>query len=248
MSGSPANAAAILLAGGSSRRMQGATEDKTLAFVGGKPLLAHSIEAFARSGAVDTLVIVHRDAAQRAAIEPLVEGAAMRALFAPGGRERQDSVWAGLRALPDETEIVLIHDGARPLIAPEAIVQVAEAARSRGAACLARPISDTIKCARPSGGALIPTTLDRSLLWAMETPQAFRFPIIRDAYRRVIEQGRSITDDLSAIEPDQTPVVFVQNPGPNPKLTTAADLAYIEFLLSRAPANQGAHQPHQHAI
>lgn len=227
---------AILLAGGSGNRMRGSVQDKILAPLAGKPVILHSIEAFVSSGQVQQLVIVTRDAAQQAAIEAAlpelnspITAPAIR--FTPGGAERQDSVWAGLQACPPDTQIVLIHDCARPCIAASAIEESIAAAARVGAACLARPVTDTIKSADSYEGAYLPTTVDRSKLWAMETPQTFQYPIIHDAYRTVIEKGIPITDDLSAIEDIDQAVAFVQNPRPNLKLTTAQDLALIEYLL-----------------
>jgi len=237
-------ATAILLAGGSGNRMQGKLEDKTLAPLAGKPVIAHSIEAFVSSGQVQNLVIVTRDADQQAAIQTSIPQASSFK-FAKSGAHRQDSVWSGLQACPPETDIVLIHDCARPCVTPEAIRESIAQAAEVGAACLARPVVDTLKSASPTyphspttpsarslqPSTYLPTTVDRSKLWAMETPQTFQYPIIRDAYRNIIEAGTPITDDLSAIEDIDQPVAFIDNTRPNPKLTTPADLPYLEYLL-----------------
>ncbi len=230
---------AILLAGGSGNRMQGQVDDKILADLAGKPVIAHSIQAFVSSAEVQHLVIVTRDAAQQAAIEatlqpytrnPIPE--TLNPIFTRGGAQRQDSVWAGLQAAPADTEIVLIHDCARPCITPEAIRESIAKAKEIGAACLARPVTDTIKSADTYDGAYLPTTIDRSKLWAMETPQTFQYSIIKDAYQNVIQSGIQITDDLSAIEDIDQPVAFIHNSRPNPKLTTPSDLPYLQFLLT----------------
>ncbi|MDQ8183209.1 2-C-methyl-D-erythritol 4-phosphate cytidylyltransferase [Pelagicoccus sp. SDUM812005] len=229
---------AILLAGGSGNRMQGQVEDKILAPLAGKPVIAHSIEAFLASGQVQHLVIVVRDAAQQAAIEAILASSLIphpsSVSFTTGGAQRQDSVFAGLQAAPADTEIALIHDCARPCVTPEAIRESIAQAADIGAACLARPVTDTIKSADTYDGAYLPTTVDRSKLWAMETPQSFQYPIIRDAYQSIIASGAQITDDLSAIEDIDQPVAFVDNRRPNPKLTTPADLPYLEYLLTQS--------------
>lgn len=251
----PPRAVAILLAGGSGSRMAGSVADKILAPLAGKPLIAHSVDAFLGSGAVQSLVIVARDPAHESQIRNALherfdsatqssearerfdppqsrQDPAPSIAFACGGAERQDSVWAGLQAVPPQTDIVLIHDCARPCLRPEAVRQSIEAAAATGAACLARRVADTLKSAEPYDGAYLPTTLDRAKIWATETPQTFRFPLIREAYQNVVRSGNRITDDLAAIEALDQPVAFIESQHPNPKLTTPADLPYLEFLLS----------------
>ncbi len=225
-------ATAILLAGGSGNRMQGQVEDKILADLAGKPVIAHSIAAFISTKQVQSIVFVCRDDAQQAAIEALLPSQEIKISFTRGGAQRQDSVWAGLQAAPSDTEIALIHDCARPCVTPEAISESIAQASEVGAACLARPVTDTIKSADTYDGAYLPTTVDRAKLWAMETPQTFQFPIIYDAYKDIIESGTPITDDLSAIEDIDQAVAFIDNTRPNPKLTTPADLPYLAYLLS----------------
>ncbi|MDQ8203015.1 2-C-methyl-D-erythritol 4-phosphate cytidylyltransferase [Pelagicoccus sp. SDUM812003] len=232
--------AAILLAGGSGNRMRGAVADKILACLAGKPVIAHSIAAFVASGAVQRLVVVCRDHEQETLIKPLIPPT-LSSSFTRGGAERKDSVWAGLQACPPATEIVLIHDCARPCVTPQAIRVSIAAAAETGAACLARPVTDTLKSVSSSSSspssqqtAYQLATVDRSKLWAMETPQTFRRALILEAYQRIVAENRPITDDLSAIESLGQPVVFIDNQRPNPKLTTPADLPYLEFLLSQS--------------
>ncbi len=227
---------AILLAGGSGNRMQGQVEDKILANLAGQPVIAHSIAAFVASAEVQHLVIVCRDAEQQATISQILPSSPnphpTTVHFTLGGAQRQDSVWAGLNAAPQGTEIVLIHDCARPCVTPEAIRESIAKASEIGAACLARPVTDTLKSADTYDGAYLPTTVDRAKLWAMETPQTFQFPIIFEAYQSIIASGTPITDDLSAIEDIDQPVAFIHNQRPNPKLTTPSDLPYLQFLLT----------------
>ncbi len=227
------NAYAIILAGGSSSRMGESSNDKILLPLARKPVIAHSINAFLESEVVSGIVLVYRDDEQRLAIEKLIQPTKRSLVWAKGGIERQDSVWSGLKALPKETEIVLIHDGARPLVTANAIRKTALAASKHGAASLARPVTDTLKKA---GSSSIPETysletVDRSTLWAMETPQAFRYSLIKDAYQKVIESGIMITDDLAAVESTDQPIQFIENERPNVKLTTPLDISYLEFVL-----------------
>ncbi|MEM9159299.1 MAG: 2-C-methyl-D-erythritol 4-phosphate cytidylyltransferase, partial [Verrucomicrobiota bacterium] len=180
--------------------MQGTVQDKILHPLAGKPVWRHSFDAFHSANCIQSFVIVYRDNAQKEAIQSQIPPKT-DVHFTPGGLERQDSVWAGLKAAPSKTQIVLIHDCARPLITAEAIVQAISAAQETGAACVARKTTDTIKrCTPDANGSFILETIDRSTLWSMETPQTFQYPLIKDAYQNIIENKLPITDDLSAIE------------------------------------------------
>ena len=246
--------AAILLAAGQGRRMQGVVADKILAPLAGRPVFAHSAAAFIASGVADFYVVVYRDARQSLELSCY---APTPALFIKGGRERQDSVANALTGLPDTIDYVFIHDCARPLIQPGQLAALLKAVRRDRAVALAHRVTDTIKQlsarARPKARAragapgqgraatldrtrlcspeLTTAVLDRTRLWAMETPQVFARDLIIRAYARVQRFGLRITDDVQAVEGLGLPVTFLENPHPNPKLTTPADLAYMEFLL-----------------
>ena len=232
--------AAILLAAGQGRRMEGVVADKILAPLAGRPVFAHSAAAFIASGVADFYVVVYRDARQSLELSCY---APTPALFIKGGRERQDSVANALAGLPDTIDYVFIHDCARPLIQPGQLAALLKAVRRNPAVALAHRVTDTIKQrsdrhrpkaqARRAGTAeqARTATLDRTRLWAMETPQVFARDLIIRAYARVQRFGLRITDDVQAVEGLGLPVTFLENPHPNPKLTTPADLAYMEFLL-----------------
>lgn len=226
--------AAILLAAGSGSRMQGIVTDKVLALLAGRPVFAHSAAAFMQSAVADLYVVVYRD--QRQMME-LSAYAPTPSVLVHGGRERQDSVMNALTALPADIEHVFIHDCARPLVRPEQLVALHKIVRREHAVVLAHRVTDTIKEHTLLGGAKGSDarlrTLDRARLWAMETPQVFSRELIVQAYTRVANRGRHITDDAQAVEQLGHPVALLENAHPNPKLTTPADLAYLEFLLSR---------------
>jgi 2-C-methyl-D-erythritol 4-phosphate cytidylyltransferase len=233
--------AAILLAAGQGRRMQDAVSDKILAPLAGRPVFAHSAAAFIASGVADFYVVVYRDARQSLELSCY---APTPALFIKGGRERQDSVANALAGLPDTINYVFIHDCARPLIRPGQLAALFQAVRHNGAVALAHRVTDTIKQlaahhgpqARAGTHAPVPgrtATLDRTRLWAMETPQVFARDLIIRAYARVQRRGLRISDDVQAVEGLGRPVTLLENPHPNPKLTVPADLAYLEFLLHR---------------
>ena len=236
------NITAIILAAGSSSRMGDTVDDKLLLSLAGKPVIWYSVKAFSDARIVSQIVIVYRDNRQKKVIENSIREFGIPIFWSKGGKERQDSVWSGLEASPKDTEVVLIHDGARPLITPNAVRKVAQAARDSGVACLARKVSDTIKRAKPAKTETSYSleTIDRSDLWAMETPQAFRYQLIKDAYQKVIESGTIITDDVAALESGPFEVKFIENERPNIKLTTKQDIAYVEFLLSNVSLCQKA--------
>jgi len=176
---------AILLAAGSGQRMQGAVEDKILAPLRSEPVINHSVRAFLDSGFIDRFTIVYRDVEQSSALAyPLREFGDLPVDWVQGGNERQDSVRHGLLAQTHECRYVYIHDCARPLVSRNALRLLRETVKRDGAAVLAKPVADTIKRA-PAGAAprnLMLEDLDRSRLWAMETPQGFYFPDILAAY------------------------------------------------------------------
>ena len=219
--------AAILLASGRSRRMNGVVPDKILAPLGGKPVFAHSASAFYRSGVVDFFVVTYRDQHQMVELSAY---APTPTLFVPGGAERQDSVAAALAELPENVEYVFIHDCARPLVRAEQLVALHKIVRREDAVVLAHRVADTIKEHRGEGRL---KHLDRERLWAMETPQVFARTLIVRAYAKALAAGRRLTDDAAAVELLHQPVALLENPHPNPKLTTPTDLAYMEFLLTR---------------
>ncbi len=222
--------AVILLAAGSGRRMQGAVADKILAPLAGRPVFAHSAAAFLESNVADYYVIVVRDQAQSIALSAY---APTPAQFVIGGKERQDSVQNALAVLPADIAYVFIHDCARPLVRAEQLVGLLKIVRREDAVILAHRVTDTIKQHADTGHL---KTLDRARLWAMETPQVFARDLIVEAYAKVAAKKLRITDDASAVERLKHPIALLENTHANPKLTTPADLAYAEYILSQSPA------------
>jgi 2-C-methyl-D-erythritol 4-phosphate cytidylyltransferase len=146
-----------------------------------------------------------------------------------GGAERQDSVWNGLQALSSEVDTVAIHDGARPCTSARVITATLEAARQNGAAVTAQRMGDTVK--QSDDGLFISRHLERSKLWAVQTPQCFRVDVIRRALSLVRERGMQVTDDTAACDLLGQAVVLIETDTPNPKVTVPADLPYVELLL-----------------
>jgi 2-C-methyl-D-erythritol 4-phosphate cytidylyltransferase len=223
---------AIIVAAGKGTRM-GPQTDKIFLEIAGRPVVAHTWQRFEETPSIDEIILVVRDGMQAA----FAELAAKFHFTKPhrlvaGGKERQDSVWNGLQALSPAAEIVAIQDAARPCTSRELIEATITAARTEGAAVAAQPVSDTIKSS--DNGGHVSQHLDRSRLWAVQTPQTFRVDIIRRALREVREKGAQVTDDTAACDLIGQRVKLVCVRGPNPKVTVPEDVAYIEMLLRKS--------------
>ena len=233
--------AAILVAAGQGKRMaaaapgrsgapRGAGVDKLFLAVAGRPVVAHTWRRFDETQCIDEIILVVRSGRQK-------KFAALAAKFrfrkpfriVAGGAERQDSVWNGLAALSPRTEIVAVHDAARPCVSEALIAATIAAALKTGAAVAAQPVTDTIK--ESADGKIISRTLDRSKLWSVQTPQTFRVEIIRRAIAAARHRRLIFTDDTAACELIGQPVRLVPSTQSNPKVTVPGDLPLVEALL-----------------
>jgi 2-C-methyl-D-erythritol 4-phosphate cytidylyltransferase len=221
---------AIVLAAGRSTRMGGGPNKQFLE-LHGKPLLWYSLTAFTQCAAVDEIILVRSPAYAEAAARLVREsGLAKVTALVDGGRERQDSVWNGLARA--RGEIVAVHDGARPLVTAALIEATVRSARECGTGIAATKVVDTIKEADES--RTIVRTVDRTRLWAVQTPQTVRTALLREAYALVRQKGVVVTDEAAAVELLGQPVRLVETPFLNLKITTPADLASAGALLRRA--------------
>lgn len=231
---------AVLLAGGSGKRMRGSVKDKVLAHLQGLPVILHSYKAFEESGEVDEVVFVCRDDAQIKQIKrELKKNFAKSKLlvkFTYGGAERQDSVLNGLKEVSDKQGLAFIHDGARPMISVQNIKELSCAALKDGASVLASRVSDTIKRIAKGKKSLSKcklADLERNRLWAMQTPQVFVCQKIKKAYEFIKKNKIAITDDVAAFTVSGGKVTIVENLSANVKITVPEDIAFIEFLKSK---------------
>jgi 2-C-methyl-D-erythritol 4-phosphate cytidylyltransferase len=223
---------ALIVAAGKGTRM-GPGVDKLFLELNGCPLVAHTWGRFDLAPCIDQIVLVVRDGMQPAFADLAKEHSFKKPYrLAAGGKERQDSVWNGLEALPHDADIVAIQDAARPCTGPSLIAATIEAARQFGAAVAAQPVADTIK--ESHDGQWVERTLDRSRLWAVQTPQTFRVELIRRALAEVRQRHLLVTDDTAACELIGQPVKLVLCHLPNPKVTRPDDLRYVELLLRQA--------------
>jgi len=233
---------AVVVAAGRGERLGGELP-KAFAPLAGRPLLLHALEALAAAPGIDRLVpvIAERDRPRLEALAPRLAAVPGLAGAVVGGAERQDSVRAGLEALGD-AEWVAVHDAARPLVRPEAVERVIEAARRTGAAIPALPVRETVK--RVAGG-WIRETPRRSELWSAQTPQVFRASLLREALAKARTEGFRGTDDAELVERLGVRVEVVEGDPENLKITDRWDLALAELILQArsarsTPASAGA--------
>ena len=235
--GSSPCAGAIILAAGHSSRMQDSSSDKVLALLNSYPIICHSIRAFVSSKCVQHITIVYRDPAQKTTLAAALKSIELNGLplhWVQGGKRRQDSVYNALLKQPQNCAHVFIHDGARPLVSSDSIRTLNSAVLRDRAATLAHPVTDTIKRI-PLTGKLEQTQLedlDRSRLWAIETPQAFELELILKAHEYIRRKGLQITDDTAAINAIGLHTTLVPNDTPNIKITHPEDLDYAAWRLS----------------
>jgi 2-C-methyl-D-erythritol 4-phosphate cytidylyltransferase len=215
----------VIVAAGSSSRMGGV--DKLFTEVAGRPLLAHAIAPFQECASIDQIVIVMAPLNLKRGRELMERyGFSKETALVKGGERRQDSVRAGLEALGG-CDYVAVHDGARPLVTPELIERGLAAARETGAAVPAVTLADTVKEAGADG--LVVRTLDRGRLWAVQTPQVFRYDLLVRAHREVTID---VTDDAAMVEALGERVRLFEGDRRNVKVTTVEDLEVVEALLS----------------
>ena len=225
-----AHALAVLVAAGRSSRM-GAALRKPFLTLEGRPVLVHAVQALARAPSVRAIVIVaHMEDVTRA--EDVLRAAhAMEKVEAivPGGAERIDSVRAGALWPVAGIELVLVHDGARPLVTTAGVEAVAHSAREHGAALLALPCFETLK--RSSDGKQVEETIERRQLWRAQTPQAFDAARFRVCLERAQTEGFRPTDDAALWERYVGPVAIVPGEPTNLKLTQPEDLEIAQAIV-----------------
>lgn len=225
---------AIIVAAGNSSRMG---FHKLTADLLGKPVLRWTMEAFDACAAVDALLIVVGDATREMVLDWAELGIFKKPItLSEGGVQRYLSVHEGLKRLSEDTDIVAVHDGARPLITTEQITRCIARARECKAAVSARPVTETLKRADIHG--VICGDIEREHAWVMETPQVFDKTLLMSAYEHVVKDGLLVTDEVSAVQLLREPIHVVDNPSPNLKITYPSDLELAARLLSNAMADQ----------
>ncbi len=220
---------AVIVAAGEGERFKSSIPKLYLG-LGGKPIIVHSLLAFYKNHLVKEIVLVIRPGEESRIKKILSDFSIKVERVVTGGTERQDSVERGLSAVSSETDIILIHDGARPLVSKKLIGEVIKEAEKSGAVVPAFPCEDTIK--EVKNGAVLKTP-KRNFLWAVQTPQGFKKDIILSAYKKSKENGYYGTDDAELVENFGGRVRIVPGEKENIKITRPVDLVLAEAILKK---------------
>ena len=220
---------ALIAAAGSSQRMAG--ENKLLLPLGGRSVLAHTLQAVDAATGVNEIVIAARE-------EDLVKFAELCKLWGiqkpvkiiVGGKTREESVLRAAIEANENADLLAVQDGARPFVTPELIDSVIEAARVHFAAAPAIPVKDTVKVAVDG---VVRETPDRSLLYAVQTPQVFDAQLLRAALKSAVDAGAVLTDDCSAVERLGKEIYLIAGLEENIKITTPLDMILAEAILAK---------------
>ncbi len=221
---------AIIAAGGSGKRMK--TEDgKLFLELGGFPILLLTLSVFDNCDIINEIILpVPLDEIQKA--KELTERAGLKKVrhIIQGGATRQASVYNGLKVVSSDADIIMIHDGARPFVSREMILDAVSETRAHRAVIVGMPVKDTIKLVNDE--RLVSNTLDRDLLWQVQTPQVFEASLIKEAYERAEKLGITATDDARLVERLGEKVKMINGSYENIKITTKEDLILGEAILS----------------
>lgn len=223
------SAGAILLAAGQGRRLG---HDKSITAIAGRPVLAYGLEVLLKCRGIEKVVVTVRDDVRQEVLSWLQKEYGKqsgRVEVIVGGKERQDSVSAGLEALGSGMEWVVVHDAARVLTSVGLVERVVAGAEITGAAAAARKMTDTVREADRAGKVL--RLLDREGLWRMETPQVVRSEVLRSGLGKARENGKIVTDCLAAAEIVGVKGVLIEANEPNLKITVPSDWALAEAWL-----------------
>jgi 2-C-methyl-D-erythritol 4-phosphate cytidylyltransferase len=220
----------IIPAAGQGKRM-GAGKNKLLLTLEGVPILIHTLRVFEADAECSGIILAINPSDEQEFKSLLKEyGIHKVSSLVTGGKERQDSVYNGLRAVRSLDGIVLVHDAARPFIRLETIHNLVEAASKDGGAIVAVPVKDTIKKA---DDGRVAETVERSSLWSVQTPQAFRASVLLEAHNKAMREQFIGTDESSLVERIPHHVSIIEGDYDNIKLTTPEDLYFAEAILRK---------------
>ncbi len=222
----------IIAASGTGKRMKSAVAKQYIELKG-RPVLSYTLEAFDKSSHIDEIIIVCGGNDIEYVKHKIVEkyGFGKVKAVVGGGKERQDSVYNGLKAVSEDCDIVLIHDGVRPFIEDKYIAELIKSAYECGGCVMGVRVKDTIKVCDEIGN--ITDTPERSTLWAAQTPQCFKYDVIMKAYKSAFAEGYYGTDDSMLAERTGVRIKMVEGSYNNIKLTTPEDLDLGEKILEK---------------
>ncbi|MCM3146130.1 MULTISPECIES: 2-C-methyl-D-erythritol 4-phosphate cytidylyltransferase [Brevibacillus] len=219
----------VIVAAGSGKRM-GGQRNKLWLPLAGEPILAHTVRLFATHPDIDEVVLVVSEA-DHAEVMAWISAEKLAVVVTLGGAERQDSVRNGLASLSANCDYVLVHDAARPFVTRKQISDMIKQVQQDQATIMAVPVKDTIKVVGANG--LVESTPARESLWAIQTPQAFRMSLLREAHQAAEAAGKLGTDDAMLVEWLGHPVSIMQGSYENIKITTPDDLWFGEEILRK---------------
>ena len=222
----------LVPAAGMGRRMGKAVAKQFLP-LGDKPMLAHTLLAFQRSPEIDEIIPILSEEDMETCLRDVIEAFHLTKVktLVVGGKERQDSVYNGIRKLEKDAAVILVHDGVRPFVTHDMIRECVEAARKGECVAVGVPLKDTIKQVDEQG--IVRQTLERSRLWAIQTPQAFPVKVLRKAYDESQKNNTYGTDDATLVERTGNKVRVLMGSYENIKITTPEDLILAEEILKR---------------
>lgn len=226
---------AVIAAGGQGKRMN-SNVSKQFLTIKGHPILYYTLNKFEKMKILNEIILVVPPADIKYTEEQIIRKYSFKKTrIVEGGKERQDSVYNGLKALPKDVDIVVIHDGVRPFIPVKIIENSIEAATECDAVGVAVPVKDTIKVVDDK--SIVKTTPDRKTLWAIQTPQTFKYDVIMKAYEKAAEDGFYGTDDTVLVERMGLPVKIIEGSYENIKITTPEDIIFAEAFVSMGLAD-----------
>lgn len=222
----------VIPAAGMGKRMESSI-NKQFLLINDKPILAHTIEKFCNEEYIDEIILVAREDEVKTCRELIIDKYGYKKVnkVIAGGNERRDSVYNGLREVNKNCDIVIVHDGARPFVSSESIVNSIEGAIRDKACVVGVPVKDTIKIIDENYNII--DTPKRDRLWAVQTPQTFSYKLLVEAYEQSIKEGYEATDDSMIVEKMGYKVKMIMGGYDNIKITTPEDLKLGEVIYKQ---------------
>ena len=221
---------ALILAAGKGQRMRGRVKKQFIPLKG-MPLLFYTLKAFEEFEGIEHMYLVLDEGDFEYCKGEIIQkyGITKVSQLVPGGERRQDSVWNGLKAMEGHCDMVIVHDGVRPFVSPDILKRLMAAMKDVQAVVTAIPAQDTIK--RVDGSGNVVDTLQRNALFHIQTPQGFRYGIIKEAYKKALREGIQGTDDAYFVERMGIRVKVIEGSYFNIKITTPEDIALAHYVL-----------------
>ncbi len=221
---------ALIAAAGKGQRMRGRVKKQFIPLKG-MPLLFYALKTFEEFEGIESMYLVLDKGDFEYCMGEIIQKYGIRKVsqLVPGGERRQDSVWNGLKAMEGYCDMVIVHDGVRPFVSPEILKRLMAAMEDAQAVVTAVPALDTIK--RVDGMGIVLDTLQRNTLFHIQTPQGFRYDLIKEAYTRALKEGILGTDDAYFVERMGIPVKVIEGSPFNIKITTPEDIVLAHYIL-----------------